>query len=181
MTNGPPSSGQQVITGRRSSRTSEVTTSRTGPVATPLRADLQQIEADVAGAPQLRRRRRQDRLGQVDDALDERERPRAERELGAPRGAEQVGDERKVRALHVGEQQRRPAGGDHAAMDLGGFEVRIDRRADLDEIPIAAELIEERSQIAENINAIRSRVVHDAPAEHRHARCESPSICRPAP
>ena len=35
-------------------------------------------------------------------------------------------------------------------MNLGGFEIRIDRRADLDELPIATELIEERSQIAEN-------------------------------
>ena len=87
----------------------------------------------------------------MDEALDERERTRAERELGAARGAEQVGDERKVRALHVREQQRRPAGGDHAAMDLGGFEIRIDRRADLDELAIAAELIEERSQIAEDV------------------------------
>jgi len=33
------------------------------------------------------------------------------------------------------------------AMDLGGLEVGIDGRADFDEIAIAAQLIDERSQI----------------------------------
>ena len=93
-------------------------------MAQPPGADLQQFQADVARAPQLRRRRRQERLGEMHDALDERERARAERELRAARRAEQVGDERKRRALDVGEQQRRPAGGDHAAMDLRGLENR---------------------------------------------------------
>ena len=117
----------------------------------PLRADLEQIEANVAGAPELRRRRRQQRFSQVHEALDEGERPRAERQLGATRGAEQVGDERKIRALHVREQQRRPAGGDHAPMNLRGFEVGIDRRADFNELPIAAKLIEEGAEIAEDL------------------------------
>ena len=60
-----------VMTGSRSSRTSDVTTSRTGPVGQPAGADLQQVESDVARAPQLRRRRRQHGLGQMHDALDE--------------------------------------------------------------------------------------------------------------
>ena len=63
--------------------------------------------------------------------------------------------------------KRRPAGGDHAAMDLGGLEIRIDRRADLDELPIAPQLIDERSQIPKT-STHRSRLVHDPPAEHRH-------------
>ena len=92
----------------------------------------------------------------------------AERELGAARGAEQVGDERKVRALDVGEQQRRPAGGDHAAMNLGGFEIRIDRRGDLDEIAVAAQLIEERSQVGEHrLPAQDAWIVHDGAADNR--------------
>jgi hypothetical protein len=84
-------------------------------------------------------------------ALDELERPGAERELDATRGAEQVRGERKIRTLHVREQQCRTAAGDHPPMNLRGFELRIDWRADFDELPIAAKLIEEGSQIAEDL------------------------------
>ena len=42
-----------------------------------------------------------------------------------------------------------PPAGDHAPMDLGGFLVRIDRHVDHGEIAIAAELIEEGSEIGE--------------------------------
>ena len=108
------------------------------PARAALQADLQQLEADVARAPDLGRRRRQQRLGQVHEPLDQPKRPLAEGELGAARRAEQVRDERKVRARDVAEDQRRPAGGDHAAMDLGGFEIRIDRRVDLDDVVVAA-------------------------------------------
>ena len=95
--NGPPSSGQHVTTGSRSSRTSRVTTSSTGPPPLPPHADAQQLDADIARAPQLRRRRRQQRFGQVHEPLDQPQRALAEGELGAPRGAEQIGDERESR------------------------------------------------------------------------------------
>ena len=121
--NGPPSSGQEVSAGRRSSRTSDVTRSMTGPLGTPPRADLEQLEADVARAPELAGRRRQQRLGQLDEPPDQPQRPLAERQLGAPRRAEQIGDEPEVGAGDVGEEQRRAAGRDHAAMNLRGFEV----------------------------------------------------------
>ena len=40
-----------------------------------------------------------------------------------------------------------PPAGDHAAMNLRRLEHRIDRRRDLDQVAIAPELIDERSQI----------------------------------
>ena len=85
------------------------------------------------------------------EAFDEREWPRAERELGATCGAEQVRDERKIGAPHVREQQRRTAAGNHPPMNLRGFEIGIDWRADFDELPIATKLIEEGPQIAEDL------------------------------
>ncbi len=152
--NGPPSSGQQVTIGSRSSRTSSVTTSRTGPVPTagavPTRAAR---IADVARAPQLGRRRRQQRLGEVDEPLDQLQRALAEGELGAARGAEEIGDERKVGAGDVGEEQRRATGGDDPAMDLRGFEMGIDRRRDLDEVVVAAQAIEKGAEIGEHARA----------------------------
>jgi len=84
-------------------------------------------------------------------ALDERERPGSERELRATRGAEQVRDQRKIRAPHVREQQCRTTAGDHPPMNLRGFEIGIDWRADFDELPTAAKLIEEGSQITEDL------------------------------
>ena len=55
-----------------------------------------------------------------------------------------------ARAAHVGEEQRRPAGGDHAAVDLGGFEMRVDRRLDRDEVAIGAQPIQEGAEIGEH-------------------------------
>jgi hypothetical protein len=109
--------------------------------------DLAQIEGDVTRGPQLRRRQRHDRFREMHDTLDERLRPRAERQLRSTRGAEQVGDERKVRVLDVGEQQGRTAGGNHAAMNLRRFELRINGRGDLDEIAILSQAIDEGTQI----------------------------------
>ena len=162
--NGPPSSGQHVTIGSRSSRTSSVTTSSTGPLrrrGACRRARSSQ--RDVARAPQLGRRRRQQRLGEMHEPLDQPQRPLAERQLGAAGGAEQIGDERKVGAGDVGEEQRRTAGGDDAAMDLRGLEIGIDRRGDLDEVVVAAQPIEKRAEIGKHALLRRSR-----PADRCH-------------
>ena len=50
-------------------------------------------------------------------------------------------------ALHVGEEQRRSAGGDHAPMNLGDLEVGIDGSVHRDEIVVTAESIDERAEI----------------------------------
>ena len=42
----------------------------------------------------------------------------------------------RARIPDVGEQQRRTARRDHAAMDFGGFEVRIDRRLHRDDVAV---------------------------------------------
>ena len=103
------------------------------------RADLQQLETDVARAPQLGRCRRQQRLGQLHDAANQPERPLAERQLRASSGAEQVRDEAEAGSGDVGEEQRRAAGGDDASMDLGGFEMAIDGRVHRDDVAVTLE------------------------------------------
>ena len=57
-------------------------------------------------------------------------RPRAEREFCTTRRPEEVGDQRKGGAGNVGEQERRTAGGNHPAVDLGCLEVRVDLGVD---------------------------------------------------
>ena len=142
-----------------------MTTSHDRPVAAARQADPRQIAEQAAGAPQLGRRRRQDRLGGVHQLLDQRVRPRAEGQPGAPRRAEQVGDQREARAADVREQQRRPAGGDHAAVDLGGFLVGVDGSGDLDQIAVAAQAVEEGAEIGE------PSVIVDGPWQP-HAACD---------
>ena len=97
MTNGPPSSGQLVMIG--SSVEADVVghdvDDRT--VAAGATSRRAQLAEQAARAPQLRRRRRQDCLGGVDEPFDQRVRPRPERQPGPPRGAEQVGDQREAR------------------------------------------------------------------------------------
>ena len=124
-----------------------MTRSTTGPFGDPPRADLDQLAADVARAPQRRRRRRQQRLGQLDEPPDQPQRPLAERQLGAAGGAEQIGDEPEIGALDVGEEQRRSAGRDDAAVNLGGFEMGIDRRLHRDDVVVTAELVDEGAEI----------------------------------
>ena len=148
--NGPPSSGQHVSAGRRSSRTSPVTRSTTGPLGTRRVPTLKQLAADVARVPQLAGCRRQERLGQLHDAANEPERPLAEGQLGAARRAEQIGDEPEVRALDVGEEQRRTARGNHAAVNLRHLEMRIDRRFDRDKVVVTAKLVDERAEIGKD-------------------------------
>jgi len=73
------------------------------PAHTALEADAERLLRDVACPPQLGRGRRHDRLGKLDDPLDQSQRPCAERQFGATRRAEEVGDEGKRRAADVGE------------------------------------------------------------------------------
>ena len=152
--NGPPSSGQHVSAGSRSSRTSRRDALDDRPALHAPRADLEQLAADVARAPQLAGRRRQQRLGQLDEPPNQPQRPLAERQLGAARGAEQIGDQPEVGALDVGEEQRRTAGGDHAAVDLRRFEMRIDRRLHRDEVVVTAKLVDERAEIGKRHGSI---------------------------
>ena len=108
---------------------------------------LSSSQADVARAPQLAGVGGSSVSASSHEPPDQPQRPLAERQLGAPRGAEQVGDEPEVRALDVGEEQRRTAGGDHAAMDLGDLEVRIDRRLHRDDVVVTAEAVDERAEV----------------------------------
>ena len=111
----------------------------------PLQADLEQGGGDVARAPELAGVGRQQRLGEIHQPADQFERPLAEGQGGPAPGAEQVRDQREGLARHVGEEQRRPLGGDHPAMDLGHLQMRVDRRGDGGEIAIGPQPVEKRS------------------------------------
>jgi hypothetical protein len=115
----------------------------------PPRADRQRRAGEIARPPQLPRRRRQQRLRRLDQAADQAQRPIAERQLGAPRGAEEVGGQREIGALGVGEQQRRPAARDHPPVDLRRLEPWIDRRLDDGQVAIAAQAVEEGAEVGE--------------------------------
>ena len=56
-------------------------------------------------------------------------------------------DERKARALDPREQQRRAAGRDDAAVDLGDLEAGIDRGIDDHEVAIAANPTQETAKV----------------------------------
>ena len=55
--------------------------------------------------------------------------------------AKQVGGQRKVAPDHVFKEQRRAPGGNHAPVNLGGFEVGADRGLNADEVTLAVEAL----------------------------------------
>jgi hypothetical protein len=124
--------------------------------------DLEQLEADVACPPQLRRRRRQQRLGKFDKASNQPQRPLAECKLRASRCAEKIGREPVRRASgwnrrripnpesripDIGKQQRRSAGGNDAPVNLCYFKVGVDRCLHRDDVIVTAEAIDEGTKI----------------------------------
>jgi hypothetical protein len=118
-----------------------------------LRADPQCLGGESAQPPQLSERRRDDRLRRVDDALDELLRPRAERQVHALGGAEEVRDDGERGASRPAEEQRRPAARHDAAVDLGDLEPRVDRDRHLGEVAAGAEQVEERAEVADGLHA----------------------------
>ena len=147
---GPPSSGQHVSAGSRSSLTSCVTRSVTGPVPWPASADLEQFHPYVARTPQLCGGGRHDCLDELDDASNQTERALTERHLGAASRAEQVGDESKSRTLDVGEEERGSAAGNDAPMNLCDLEMGIDLGLHRDEVPVTAKLVEKSAEVWEH-------------------------------
>ena len=145
--NGPPSSGQHVNAGRRSRRTSDVTCFDNRPLRDAAAADLDQLETNVARAPQPGCARGKQRLGQLHEASDQTQRPVAERQFRPARSAEQIRDQPEVGAGDIGEQQRRAAGRDDAPMNLGDFQSRVDGGFDRDEVAVPAEALDERTEV----------------------------------
>jgi hypothetical protein len=114
-----------------------------------LHADRQRFPCEIARAPELPERRRHQRFRELHEALDQPLRPRAERHLGAARGPEQVRHQREARSLHAREQQRGPARGDHAPVNLGHLESCGHGGIDDHEIAVAPKLIDEVAQVRE--------------------------------
>ena len=113
------------------------------------RADAQQLARHVARAPELSRCGGQERLRELGQPAHQAQRPRAKGHLGPPARAEEVGHEGHGGAHRAREQERRPVGGDHAPVDLGRFEPRIDGHGDGGEVAFAAKLIEEGPEVGE--------------------------------
>jgi hypothetical protein len=114
-----------------------------------LAPDLGQRHQRVALLPELARARRHQLVRKARDALDQLLGATTEGQLDAPRRAKQIGHDGPVGALDVLEEQRRTAGCDHAAVDFGSLEVRVDRRLDLDQLALTAIEIEEGAEVAE--------------------------------
>ena len=73
----------------------------------------------------------------------------AERHAHPPLGPELVDEERHGRAAHVPEEERRAAGLRHAVRDLGDLEVRVDLGRHLDELAVAAQVVEPVAEVRE--------------------------------
>src|SRR5688572_25165286 len=140
---------------RESGKTIETNVARDaiddGPALHAARAHLEELTADVARVPELAWRRRQERLGEVDDTANQTERPFSERHLGAAGRAKEIRDQPEVRASDVREEQCGTARGNDTPVNLRRFEMRIDLRFDRDKVVVTAKSIEERAEILERV------------------------------
>src|ERR1041384_5268945 len=96
--------------------------------------------------PQLSRFRRQDRLRDMNQIAHQSLGLRTKREIDASLGTENVGDDGITTPLRALKQQRRPTFANHATMDLGELEVRINLGFDSDDFVFSVESIEKCAQ-----------------------------------
>src|ERR1043165_2465047 len=96
--------------------------------------------------PQLSRFRRQDRLRDMNQIAHQSLGLRTKREIDASLGTENVGDDGITTPLHALKQHRRPTVANHATMDLGELEVRINLGFDSDDFVFSVESIEKCAQ-----------------------------------
>ena len=97
--------------------------------------------------PQPARRHRGQVLGDLYELLDELLGALPKGQVDPSGGAEEIGDAGKISPFDVGKKQSRAAGSDHAAVDLGDFQIGTDGSSDGDELPFAAKEIEELTQV----------------------------------
>ena len=112
-----------------------------------LHAHPQGLAGQPAPRPQLSRREVWEVLGEADQLPQEPPRARAESQLHPARRAEEVGHAGEVGAFDVAEHQRRPAGGDDPAVDLGDLEVGGDRRLDVDDLLLAPQQVQKLAEV----------------------------------
>jgi hypothetical protein len=89
--------------------------------------------------PELSKFWRQDRFSDVNHLANEGLRLRTKREVDATLRAEQVSNDRITTTFDALEQQRRSTFTDHAPMDLGKLEVRINLGFDSDDFVFSGE------------------------------------------
>ena len=150
MTNGPPSSGQQVRAGRRSRRTSPVTTSVDRPAGAPREADAQGLEGQVPRGPELARGRGHERLREVRRgggraaraACRRRARPAARCRRGSWRATASAPRTR------VKSSAGPPAAIVRRWISAASSRA-VDLRLDDGEVAVTAELVEEGAQVGE--------------------------------
>src|ERR671914_745290 len=97
--------------------------------------------------PKLAWTRRQYRLRDVDEITNESFRLWSKRQREASIGAEKVSYDRIRAPLHALEQQCRATFVDHAAVNLGELEVRIDLSLYRDDFVFSCEQIEKAAQV----------------------------------
>ena len=120
--------------------------------ARALEPDPRQAGQRAALRPELARAGRDELLGQAGRLGDELGGQLPERELDPSRAAEEVRHQRERGARHAPEEERRAAGGDHPAVDLGHLEVRVDRRLDLDQLAGGAQPVDEGVQVSRGVH-----------------------------
>ena len=137
---------------------------RDRPSVAPPRSHSPRIREHVPRSPDLARRGREQGLRQLGQAADEQVGPPAEGQLRACARAEEVGDEREVGAANAREQQRGPARGDDAAMDLGRLQARVHGRFDDGQVALPPQRAHEGAKVRERRLAHSQRLFPIGPA-----------------
>ena len=111
-----------------------------------------------AVAPEPARRQRGELVRHLDQLSQKALRPRSERQVDPAGCPEQVGDRGEVGPFDALEQQRRSARGDDAAVDLGQFEIGVDRGFDPRQLPLFFKQLEEGSKVVHERRPIGATV-----------------------
>jgi len=99
---------------------------------------------------------RQQRLGDACQLSDELFGLRAKGELDSFLCAEEVCGDGEAAFLHLREKQRWPAAFDHAAVNLGDFQIGIDFTIDGNKIVFATEKVEEGTKVSVHLQRKQS-------------------------
>jgi hypothetical protein len=90
-------------------------------------------------------------LDRLHDPANQLERPFPEGHLRTFPGSEEVGDQGERRVPDVREEEHRPTGGNHPAMDLRHFKVSVHLRFDGGQVSFALKFGEKLPQIRKDV------------------------------
>ena len=171
--NAPPSAGQLTCCG-----SCEIVVSLA--VTSARRTHRGSIASALSGEPAYRSGRRKPAVGSIFNSTSRRTRSSVSRNMNRARSIvpNRLHDHREAATLHAREQQRRPAGRVHAALDLRHFEPGIDFGVDAHELAVAFQVVDTFSQRAVAHKEILTTETRRAQREQRSGSAEAVSLTR---